>query len=247
MIIKRFFSVFLIFGTFVFAKTINVAVAANASYAIVEIVKEFNRIYPDIKVQVILASSGKLTAQIRHGADISVFMSANMQYPQALFKEHIATLKPVVYAKGALVLLSTKKRDFSKGMELLNDKNIKVIAMANPKTAPYGMATKEAMRNSGVYEKIKNKIIYAESISQTLSYTMMASDVGFIAKSALYSPKMRMFKEGINWSDVDTKLYTPISQGIIMLKKDKETKLFYDFVLSTKTKKIFKKFGYRVL
>ncbi len=72
-------------------------------------------------------------------------------------------------------------------------------------------------------------------------------DIGIIAKSALYSPKMSEYKEGINWESVDTKLYTPIKQGIVILKNGKgnqEVKNFYDFILSPTAKKIFEEFGY---
>ena len=80
------------------AGTINVAVAANVSYAIEDLTKEFNKTHPDIKIRVTLGSSGKLTAQIKHGAPYNLFMSANMKYPQALYKEKIALdlLTPII-------------------------------------------------------------------------------------------------------------------------------------------------------
>ncbi len=99
---------------FLQAKTITIAVAANVSYAIEELKTEFHQLHPDIKVRVILGSSGKLTAQIKNGAPYGLFMSANMKYPQALYKEKMAITKPVVYTQGALAYLSIKKRDFCK-------------------------------------------------------------------------------------------------------------------------------------
>jgi len=71
--------------------------------------------------------------------------------------------------------------------------------------------------------------------------------MGFIAKSSLYSPKMKQYKENINWKEVDPKLYTPIEQGIVILKKGEsssEVKAFYDFMLSLKAQKILTEFGY---
>ncbi len=229
--------------------TINVAVAANVSYAIETIKKEFNRVHPDIKVNVTLGSSGKLTAQIKNGAPYGMFMSANMSYPEALYRDKIALTKPIVYAQGGLVYLSTKQQDFTQGMKMLETPTIKRIAIANPKTAPYGKAAVEAMKNAGVYDKIKNKFVYAESVSQTVSYTITAADIGFIAKSALYSPNMSHFKETVNYSDVDTKLYTPINQGIVLLKNSKnlsEVEKFYNFILTPEVKKILNNFGYLV-
>ena len=250
MIGKIFIVYFLIVFSLVSnAKTINIAVAANVSYAIDSLKKEFKKQNPDIEVRVTLGSSGKLTAQIKNGAPYDLFMSANMKYPQALYDQKKAITKPVIYAQGALALLSSKHRTFYKGIELVNNMLVKKVAMANPKTAPYGKATKEALEKIGLYEKIKNKLIYGESISQTVSYTLMAADVGFIAKSSLYSPKMKRFAKGAYWIEVDSSLYTPIDQGIVILKRaeaNKAVKKFYDFILGDKGKTILKDFGYKV-
>ncbi|AXX87010.1 molybdate ABC transporter substrate-binding protein [Malaciobacter marinus] len=232
-----------------FSGDINIAVAANVSYAIDDLKKEFNKLYPNTNVKVTLGSSGKLTAQIKNGAPYDLFMAANMKYPQALYKDDLAVTRPLVYAQGSLAYLSKKALDFSKGIELVKDKSFRKIAIANPKTAPYGTASVEAMKNAKVYKDIEKKLIYAESISQTVTYALTAADVGFIAKSSLFSDKMSKYKQGVNWYSVDTKLYTPINQGIVLLKKaqsNNEASAFYSFILSKKAKKIFEEFGYLV-
>ncbi len=226
------------------AQTINIAVAANVSYAIGELKAEFVKMHPNIKVQVILGSSGKLTAQIKNGAPFGLFMSANMKYPESLYKDKIALSKPVVYAHGALSLFSVHKQDFSDGIKILKSKEIKRIAIANPKTAPYGIASFEALKNAKIYEDIKQKFVYGESISKTVTYAVVAADIGIVATASLYSPKMKKYKEGTNWVAVDSKLYTPTKQGIILIKNSDAYKAFYDFILSKKAKIIFKKYGY---
>ncbi|MDD2356937.1 MAG: molybdate ABC transporter substrate-binding protein [Thiovulaceae bacterium] len=230
-----------------FAGEINIAVAANVSYAMDELKAEFAKISPQTKVQVTLGSSGKLVAQIKNGAPYGVFMSANMKFPEALFTDGLTAAKPVVYAQGSLAYLSAKKQDFSQGVNILISSNINKIAVANPTTAPYGKAAVEAMQKAGIYDKVKDKFVYAESISQVVTYSISAADIGFVAKSSLYSPKMAQYKEGINYAEVDPKLYTPIKQGIVLMKNEennKEYKAFYNFILSEKAKAIFKKYGY---
>ena len=248
MIQKLFISSILLF-TSLSAGIINIAVAANVSYAIDDLKAEFHKQYPDIKVRVTLGSSGKLTAQIKNGAPYQLFMSANMKYPQALYDDKIAITSPIVYAQGSLAYLSSTPQDFSVGMKLVLNPKIKKIAIANPKTAPYGKAAFQAIQNAGLYEKVVNKFVYAESASQTVSYTVRATDLGFVAKSSLYSPRMKQFKKGIHWSEVDSSLYTHINQGVVILKskkKNPDVELFYKFILSEKAKKIFHKFGYLV-
>ena len=174
-------------------------------------------------------------------------MSANMKYPEALYKDKVAITKPIVYAEGSLVMLSIKKQDFSQGIKLLLDENIKTIAVANPKTAPYGIVSREALKSAKIYEDIKSKFVYGESISQTVAYTNTAADIGLIAKSALYSPNMARYKKGVNWVEINSKYYTPIKQGLVLLRDAKENfeaKAFYDFLQSKRAKKILKDFGY---
>jgi len=239
---------FLLYGP-LFAGSITIAVAANVSYAMDDLKKVFHELHPDIKVRTILGSSGKLTAQIKHGAPYQLFMSANMQYPEALYAEKIAVTEPKVYAEGTLALFSVKTHDFSKGLDLLKESDIQKIAVANPKTAPYGIAADEALKNAGLYDEIKNKFIFGESVSQTVSYAVTAADIGLIAKSSLYSRQMRHYKENTHWKEVSPALYTPIKQGIVILKNaksDPDVKTFYDFILSAEAQKILRQFGYRI-
>jgi molybdate transport system substrate-binding protein len=60
---------------------------------------------------------------------------------------------------------------------------------------------------------------------------------------------MASYKEGVNWVEVDPKLYKKIEQGLIILKGGKgkpEVKAFYDYILSDKVKPVFIKFGYEL-
>lgn len=227
-----------------FAQTLHVAVAANMSYAIQDIITTFEQLHPQIKVQTTIGGSGKLTAQILHGAPYDIFLSANMFYPQQLHEQQI-TSKPKVYAQGALILLSSTKQDFSDIKSLLKSPKIQKIAVANPKTAPYGAAAFEAMKNMGILNQVRAKFVYAESISQTLTYTLKAADIGIVAKSAIFTPNMPDFKKGINYLDIPTSLYTPIQQGAALIsRQNKDAQLFYDFLFDEKTQTILRRYGY---
>jgi molybdate transport system substrate-binding protein len=246
---KKIILALMVLGSSIFASQINVAVAANVSYAIDALVKEFNKTNPDTKVQITLGSSGKLTAQIKNGAPFNIFMSANMKFPESLYEDKIAITKPIIYAQGSLAMLSSKELDFSKGIDLIKDDSISKVAIANPKTAPYGTAAIEAIKNAKISDEIEKKFVYAESISQVVTYATTAADIGFIAKSSMYDEKMSKYKENVHWVSVDSSLYTPIDQGIVILNNavdNAEVKAFYDFILSAKAKKIFVNYGYLV-
>lgn len=231
-----------LFMVSLYSKDLKIAVASNVSYAIKPLIKEFNK-YHKTRVRFVLGSSGKLTTQIRNKAPYDIFLSANMKYPNALYKDNLAIKKPKVYAKGSLALFSYKNRELT-DINIVN--SVKHIAIANPKTAPYGKATFEALTKVKLFEKNKKKFVYAENISQTVQFAMTAADIGFIAKASLYSPKMKKFKKDINYIDVSPTLYKPIEQGIAVLNEKKETLEFYNFLFSKSAKKILKEYGYQV-
>ena len=145
---KKIILGFMVLCSSIFAGEITVAAAANVTYAMDKLVKEFNVANPDTKVVVTLSSSGKLVSQIENGAPFNIFMSADMKFPQSLFDKKLTTASPVMYAQGALAMLSSKELDYSKGINILNDISISKIVVANPKTAPYGAAAIEAIKKS---------------------------------------------------------------------------------------------------
>ncbi|WP_279176491.1 molybdate ABC transporter substrate-binding protein [Campylobacter insulaenigrae] len=238
---------------FSYSANINIAAAANVAYAFKELESQFKKENPDTTINVTLGASGNLVTQIQSGAPFDIFMAANMKFAQKLYDENLAITKPVIYAQGAIALLTlrTNITDLSKGLESLQNKNVKLIAIANPKTAPYGEASIEALKNLGIYENLKNKIIEAKSIGEALTQTLTATDAGFIAASALYEEGLQKYnlKENTNYILIDPKLYTPIDQGIVITKHGEnnvDAKKFYDFVLSEKGKAIFKAYGYNI-
>ena len=226
---------------------VNVAAAANLDVVLNEIKGEFVKENPGIEVNIILGSSGKLTSQIINGADFDLFMAADMSYPQQVESKGYALTKTVFYAAGKLILFSKNNLDLSKGLSALLDSKVEHIAIANPKLAPYGRASMQAIENAKL-KGIESKIVYSENINQTAEYALIAADAGFIAKSLLYSPKMKGYNiKGKYWIDVDSSLYEPINQGMILLKnsgKNPAAKKFYDFIFSKSVKAIFEKYGY---
>jgi molybdate transport system substrate-binding protein len=210
-----------------------------------ELIKAYNKRYPSNSIKVHYGSSGKLTSQIVSGKDYDIFMSANMLYPTKLYNEHLATTKPKVYAKGAVVAITNKNIELKSDLSNLKNSSIKSIAVANPNTAPYGKASIEAIENSN--KTLANKYVYTEGVSQTLQFALHATDVGFVAKSALYSPKLSHIKDSNKWISVNKSLYTPIKQGAVILnhaKDNPKVKSFYDFLFSDEAREVFKKYGY---
>lgn len=224
---------------------LNIAVAANMQFAMKELVNEYEAL-SGVECQLIISSSGKLTAQIREGAPYDIFVSANMKYPQDLFDAGFTTSKPEVYAYGNLVLWS-KTDDMSLSLDSLNNKMLHHIALANPKMAPYGMAAQEVLENLGLYESLEDKLVFGESIAQCNQFIISKSaEMGFTAKSVVFSQNA---KDQGHWIDIDPSLYTPIAQGAVIIKQSElqpEAKAFYEFLFSEKAAVILKEFGYHI-
>lgn len=229
------------------AQTLRVAVAANAQF-VADSIKEVYQKQQGIKIDFIVGSSGKLTSQITNGAPYDIFLSADMSYPEHLYKAGEALTKNKQYAAGKLVSWTLKGKAIT-DLNQLKSSSIKTIAVANPKLAPYGVATISALQKLGLYEAVKSKIVYAESISQVNQYLLTgAADVAFTAMSIVRSPE---FLHKGKWTAIPTNLYQPIDQGVILLKHAKQNNLkaaegFYQFLFSPTAKNIFEYFGYQV-
>jgi len=226
---------------------LRIAAAANLSYLIDELKRDFEKTHPGINLEFSRASSGKLVSQIMNGAPYDVFLSADMSYPEHLVQKGFAEGEPTVYAKGKLILFSAGKISLKDSIQSLNVESVKTFAIANPKLAPYGKAALQALEKSGL-SGLEPKFVIAENISQAVQFSLNATDAGFIPKSAVYAPALKSFRnEGTHWIEISDSLHEPILQGAVLLKRGGENpqaKRFMDYLQSQTAKQIFKSFGY---
>jgi molybdate transport system substrate-binding protein len=244
--IKVLIAAFLTFAAPVFAQNLKVAVAANLQSVMKVLRKDFKQ-RTGIEIEPIGGSSGNLAAQIRNGAPYDLFLSADMNFPEVLFKEGFSKKKPVVYAQGSLIICSNQDIGFENWERLLMTERINQIAIANPAIAPYGKAAEEALRRKGIYADIESKIVFGESISQVNTYiTSGVVEVGFTTQSLV---KDAANKTRLYWLAVDPKIYAPIEQGMVLLKHgagNADAEKFYQYILSPAARAIFKEYGYRI-
>lgn len=223
---------------------INIAVAANMQFVMDTLSKVFFN-ETDIESNLIISSSGNLTAQILAGAPYDVFLSADMSYPNLLFEEGKAIKPAKTYAYGKLVLWSSKKKE---GLSLNSffEPTVEKIAVANPKTAPYGKATHEVLESLENSEKLSDKWVYGESVSQTNQFIISGGvDMGITSKSTV---KSKAIPSRGTWVEIDTLLYSPIQQGVIIIDRNSIysnlAESFEEFLFSEKAQDILQNFGY---
>ncbi|UII74872.1 molybdate ABC transporter substrate-binding protein [Flagellimonas sp. HMM57] len=228
------------------SEKITIATAANMRYAIEDLAKVFTK-ETGIQCDLVISSSGTLTAQIKEGAPYDVFISADTKYPNDLFNSGLTTNPPKTYAYGKLVLWTLKKHTVP-SISILSDNSIEHIAIANPKIAPYGKAATSVLNYYKLLDKIEDKLVYGESISQTNQFILSGSaELGFTSISVVLAPEL---KEKGTWIELDNHLYEPIAQSVVLITHKKansnSAKKFYDFLFSKKAKEILKNFGYSV-
>ena len=226
------------------AQTVKVAAAANLRFVFDEIKANYAIANPGTTVTANFGSSGALLQQILNGAEFDIFMAADNSFPVKLKDQGAASGEIKIYALGKLVLWSNTL-DVSKGLEILTDPSVKRVAIAKPELAPYGDRALEVLKSSGLYEKVKDKIIYADNISQTAQFAQTGNaEVAFLAMSLTLTPEMK----GSVYL-IDPKLYKPVEQAMVLVKSWKvnpEAAKFMKFVLSETCKPIFEKNGYIV-
>jgi molybdate transport system substrate-binding protein len=242
-ILITLFSIFSLCGK---AQTVTIAAAADLRYAMDDVIKEFNRTNPGMKVNVIYGSSGNLYQQLVNQASFQVFFSADISYARKLDSLGLAAGRPKLYAIGHLVLWSSTV-DVTKGIPVLGTDAVKKISIANPAVAPYGKRAVECMKYYKIYEQVQDKIVKGENVSQAAQFVLTGNaEAGLIALSLALSPGM--MSKG-RYFLIDEGSYSKLEQAYVVLKSaanDNTVKKFTQFLDTEPARKIFIKYGFKL-
>ena len=237
---------FCLYGCYSYNNPVLIAsVASNGTEAFREIGRQFEN-ETGVKVSFNFSSSGKLTSQIINGAPVDFFASANKGYIDELKRKgFIDHTSEKIFAKGRLTLWMPIKT----GAKINNIKDllspeVKIIGIANPDHAPYGVAAVEALKSVGIWGKINSKIIIGENVNQTMQYGISRNaDVVIVPLS------LSIIEPNGKYIIVKDNLYNDIEQSMAIVKNSKNqvnaTK-FVHFISSGTGKAILEKFGYYV-
>lgn len=231
-------------------EAVRIAVAANFLATLNSLAKDFTE-ETGVKVTISSGSSGMLFAQIKRGAPHDLFFSADAKRPKLL--EAAGVIEPnsrFTYVTGNLVAWSPNPSKISADLTKLtiNDPNLRFLAIANPRTAPYGMAAVEVLRYYGLYDYFKenNKIALGGSVSKAFKYVFTRNaQIGLIAKSYVLNPNRPIEGEIF---DIPSHLYTEIKQQAVIIKGRKTPAViaFLDFFHSERAQTKIKSYGYGI-
>jgi len=229
------------------ADEIKIAVASNFYPTMKELVTHFESITPNSdttnNIVLISGSSGKHYAQILNGAPFDLFFSADKLRPNMLEKEEVFNNQSrFTYALGKLALWSPFNEYVDSDGQVLYNDDFRFIAIANPRIAPYGIASKETLTSMNLWQDMEEKLVRGENIAQTFQFAKSGNaKLGFVSYSQILS--LNSSSEGSYWL-VPQDMYQPIEQQAILLKDSSLGKDFLSFIKSNEALDIIKRNGY---
>ena len=209
---------------------LRVAAAADLQFVFQEVSARFQK-ETGQKVEFTFGSSGNFFSQIQNGAPFDMFFSADVDYPAKL--EVAGLVEPGTlsqYATGRIALWVRKGSpiDINQGLRILTDARVRKISIANPEHAPYGRAAVAAMRHEKVYDKVRDRLVLGENISQAAQFVESGNaDIGILALSLVLA---RPLKSQGTYYEIPTSFYPAIEQAVVVLKSSKQKDIARQFL-----------------
>lgn len=201
------------------AAEVHAAVATNFAPTLAALAGEFKRVTGhDLLVS--SGSTGKLYAQVRNGAPYDVLLAADVERPRLLEQQGAAVAgSRYTYARGELVLWSRDAGRVDAGGEVLRRGDFAHLAIANPRTAPYGAAARQVLERLGLWPGLAGRLVQGEDIGQALQFVETGNaELGFVARAQLLR---RTGVPGSAWI-VPAALYDPIDQQAVLLVRGRD-------------------------
>lgn len=225
-----------------------IAAASDLQFALPEVAEAFQRDTGQ-QVRLTFGSSGNFARQIRQDAPFAAFFSADEAFVDDLARDGFMRDPGQLYAIGRIVLIVPKGSPLRADGSLddlkaaLADGRLQKFAIANPEHAPYGMRAEEALRTKGLWDGIKEKLVFGENVSQAAQFATSANaQGGIIAYSLALSPKVSALGA---YELIPDAWHRPLRQRMALTKKAGPTaEAFYAFAQSPAARAIFRKYGF---
>jgi molybdate transport system substrate-binding protein len=226
------------------AGTATVAVAANFAAPAKALSDRFMR-SSEHRITLSTGSTGKLYAQIEHGAPFQAFLAADQERPERLEEEGLGVPgSRFTYALGQLALWSPLPEHVDDQASILKEGKFRRLAIANPKLAPYGAAAQETLQQLGIWSQLRRKLVIGENIAQTFQFVSTGNaEFGFVALSQILGQRE---PTGSYWL-VPRSLYAPIRQDAVLLTEGRgnlAAEKFMHYLKSISAKALIQSYGY---
>jgi molybdate transport system substrate-binding protein len=247
-LVSRFVAAALLFFTasLAGAEPLRIAVAANFTDTTRDLIALFEETTGQ-SVAASYGSTGKLFAQIENGAPFDVFQAADRVHPQMLENSGGAVNgSRFTYARGKLALWTPENNVFSDPKSWLASADFRRLAIANPKTAPYGLAAQQVLKTLSLWDALQPRLVRGNSVAQTFQFVATSNaQAGFVALSQVNAWQD---SNGTLWV-VPQHMYAPIDQQAVLLNHGKDkpvARQWLEFLRGPQALNVIKDFGYDI-
>jgi molybdate transport system substrate-binding protein len=225
-----------------------IAAAADLQFVMKELAAEFTR-QTGRPVRITFGASGNFAAQIEQGAPFDLFLSADTRYPERLLQAGAAEPGSFYrYATGRLAIYVPRNSPLdlrARGLACLLDPAVKKIAIANPRTAPYGRAALAALEHFGLAQKLAGKLVYGENISQAAQFVASGNaQAGILALALVVAPTMR---GGGQFREIPAGSYPALAQAAVIprgAQHEAAARAFLAFLATKQAQEILRRYGF---
>ncbi|MDG1581745.1 molybdate ABC transporter substrate-binding protein [Pseudomonas sp. GOM6] len=229
------------------AEQVQVAVAANFTAPMKALAADFEK-DTGHTLKAAYGATGQFYAQIHNGAPFEVFLAADDSTPAKLEREgHAVPGSRFTYAIGTLALWSAKEGYVDRQGLVLRDAAFQHLAVANPKTAPYGLAALQTLTRLGLKQALAKKLVEGQNIAQTHQFVASGNaELGFVALSQIY--QNGRITGGSAWL-VPSEMHDPIRQDALILSKGKDNpaaRALVEYLRGAKAAEVIRAYGYQL-
>jgi molybdate transport system substrate-binding protein len=226
---------------------VRIAAASDLNAALGDLIIGFTA-SRKIDVSASYGSSGTFYAQLVNRAPFDMFLSADVAYPRQLAAQGLTVPDTeFMYAAGRIVIWTpaSSTLDVGRGLQALTSDRVTHVAIANPDHAPYGRAAVAAMTRAGVYDRVRPKLVFGESVAQAMQFAASgAADAGIVALSLALAPGSR---DKGRWFEIPAADHPAIEQGGVILKSAADVeaaKAMRAYIMSAPGQAILKQYGF---
>lgn len=237
----------ILMSNFAYAGEISVAVAGNFYKPLKVLAAQFE-LQTGNKVTPSVGATGKLYAQIANGAPFEIFLAADKKRPAKLIEQELAVKESqFTYAKGKLALWSSEPELIDAQGARLKSPELLNLAIANPKTAPYGEQAINVLKSLGIYKQLEEKIVQGQNIGQVFQYVSS----GNVRQGVLALSQITLngkITSGSAWV-IPSSLYQAIEQDAVLLNNglhNPAAMAFLSYLKTPAAQEIISSFGYEV-
>lgn len=226
------------------AQQLTVSAAASLTDAFNEVGAKFEAAHPDVTVRFNFAASGVLLQQIRQGAPVDVFASADEQtvtrgIEAGLFDA--STRRD--FATNALVLIVPAAQGSPvKSVTDLVNPAVRRIAIGKTSTVPVGRYTQQALEKAQLWDALAPKFAQADSVRQVLDYVSRGeAEAGFVYRTdAVLMPGKVEIVQAVGGHD-------PVTYPVVTVSASREpalAKAFVDYLMSPAAQEVLRRYGF---